>query len=106
LAAQNIRPVALRQLVEPGHEAAWIDLALMADRHRLHILVVIGLERRMALMAVMIVAAAGGAIGALIVLVAVMVIVMGVMVIVGGEKMRLELQNALEIEGVLLQHGG
>ena len=50
----------------------------------------------------------------LIVLMAVMVVVMGVMVIVvvmrvimlfGVKKIRLDLQNAFEIEGVLLQHG-
>ncbi len=88
LAAQYVRPVALGQLVEPGHEARRIDLALVPDRHRLHFFIVIGLERRVFLAAVMImmlvmtVAVSGGMIDALIVLVAVMVVVIGVMVIV------------------------
>jgi hypothetical protein len=76
-----------------------------------------GLERRVLLVAMvmlMILVATGRAIGALIVLVAVMMIVMGVMVVVimvfvvvlfGAQKIRFDLQNTLEIEGVLLQHG-
>jgi hypothetical protein len=68
----------------------------------------------MIVMLMMIAVMRGGVVDALIVLVSVMVVVMGVMVIVvvvrvimlfGMKKIRLDLQNAFEIEGVLLQHG-
>ncbi len=52
----------------------------------------------------------GSVVDALVVLVSVMVVVMGVIVVVIAmllrvKKIRLDLQNAFEIEGVLLQHG-
>ena len=55
LAAQNVRSVALDQLVEPGNEARRIDLALVADRDGMHVVVVKMLQRRVFLVAVMIV---------------------------------------------------
>ena len=37
LAAQNVRSFALHEIVQPGNEAFGIDLALVADRDRMHL---------------------------------------------------------------------
>ena len=47
LAAQDVRALRLRELVEPRHELVGIDVAVEPHRDRLHVLVVIVLEAMM-----------------------------------------------------------
>ncbi len=39
LAAQNVRPVALNQIIQPGDEALRIDRAVVANRNGMHLVV-------------------------------------------------------------------
>ena len=85
--AQDVRPLALHQIVDPGHELVGIDIAVDADRDRLHVLVVKVLQ-------------------AVIVVVMMIVIVVVMVMLVGGEEFGLDLQDAVEIEGIAAEHVG
>ncbi len=87
LAAQDVRPSLLRQPVDPRHELVGIDVALEPRRDRLHVFVVVVLQAVIAMM------------------MAVMVVIVMV-VIVDGEELRLDVEDAVEIEGAPLQHLG
>src|SRR5690606_33064051 len=86
LAAQNVRPLDRHQILNPREEPVGIERPVGGQRYRLHLLVVIVLQT------------------AAVVMVAVPVMVMIVVVvmaaIVGGEKIRLDVENAVEVEGV------
>src|SRR5579864_6014356 len=75
LAAQDVRTFGLHQVLHPWEEFVRVERLIASDRHRLHFLVVIMLE-------------------------GVLVAAVMVMIILGFEKFRLDIKNAVEIEGV------
>src|SRR5208282_353838 len=78
LATQDVETLLLGDAVDPRHELGRIDIALEPDRDRLHILVVIVLEA-------MIMVAVG--------------VIMLMIVVRGRQEIRLDLEDAIEIEG-------
>ncbi len=82
-------PRAWVRLVDPGHELVGIEVAFEPRRDRLHVLVVIVLQ---------------AAVMVMVVVVVVMIVI--VVVIVDGEEFRLDVEDAVEIEGAALQHLG
>src|SRR6185312_16976140 len=75
------------------------------ERHALHVFVVIVLEPTTFAMVMMIVAMMMPVIVMMIVVVVMVVIVVMVMVvIVGLEELRLDVENAVEVEGVAAEH--
>ena len=78
------------RLVDPRHELVGIEVAVEPRRDRLHVLVVIVLQARaVVVMAIVIV-----------------VVIMVVVVVVDGEEFRLDVEDAVEIEGAALEHVG
>ena len=78
-------PLLLGHAVDPRHELVGIDIAIEAHGDRLHVLVVVVLEP---------------------VIVVMMVMPVIVVVVVDLEELRLDVENAVEIEGAPLQHIG
>ena len=87
LAAQDLRPVLGDELLDPRKELVRIERLVGVERHRLHVLVVIVLQA--AVMMVMVVA---------------MVVIVMMVVIVGVQELRLDVEDAVEIEGVAAEH--
>lgn len=126
LAAQDIGPVALHQLVQPGHKQRRIDIAGMPDGKRLHFGIVNGLETPVVVVRVKSVAFVIAIRTACVILMPVimvrvvvivvrrvmMIVVMMFMIVVvvimrfGVEEMRLNIEDSGEIEGVTLQNRG
>src|ERR1700730_15130780 len=91
LAAQNVRTLLLDQSLHPGKELVRIEGLVDPERERLHLFVVIVLETARMMMVIM--------------LVPVMVAVIMLMIVAAGlEKLGLDLQDAIEIEGVSPQN--
>src|SRR5580692_1310022 len=95
-AAQNVRAFLLHQVLHPREELVRIERLVASQRNRLHVLVVIVLEPavRMRVLGVMV----------MMVVVAMIMIVVMMIVTVAFEKFRLDVEDAVEIEGVALQH--
>src|SRR5262249_2532725 len=81
LAAQNVRPVLLDEVLHPGKELVRVDRVGGFERDRLHLLVVIVLQT-----------------AAMVVMMTVFMLMIVMMVSAVGEKFRLNVQNAVEIE--------
>src|SRR5215831_8759191 len=98
LAAQNVRPFSLYEILHPGEELVRIERLVGPQRQRLHLLVVIMLQAAMMMrMIVMVIVAMP--------VIMVMIVVMIVMMVAAvAEKFRLDLQDAVEIEGVAPEH--
>ena len=94
LAAQDVRPFRLHQILHPGKKRVGIERLIGLERNRLHVLVVIMFET-----------AGMGVVMVVIVVVAVVMIVMMMVVIVAiaFEKLRFDVEDAVEIEGVAAQ---
>src|ERR1700731_4051637 len=92
-AAQNVRTFLLHQILHPRKELIRIERLVASQRNRLHVLVVIVLEPavRMRVLVVVIV----------MMIVAVMMVVI---VAVAFEEFRLDVEDAVEVEGVALKH--
>src|ERR1700733_9647510 len=78
LGAQDIRTLLLGELINPGHELGWVDVAIEPHRHRLHVLVVIVLEA--------------------VVMAAIVVMVVVIVVLLAYEEVRFDIENAAKIE--------
>src|SRR5260370_11143825 len=92
LAAQNVRPLLLDEVLRPGQELVRIDRVGAPERDRLHLIVVIVLKAAAVVLMTLTI---------LVVMIVVMIVVMVTSVI---EKFRLDLQNAVEIECITPEH--
>ena len=84
-AAQDLGTLRLRQIIYPGHELVRIEVAVDLGRNRLHVLVVVVLQPVPMPVPV------------------IMMIVVMVM-LVDDEEVRLDIQNAIEIERAPFEH--
>src|SRR5262249_10410361 len=89
-AAQNAGSFGWHELLHPGEELVRVERPLGLERNRLYVLVVIVLQ--------------AAAIMVMLVIVIVIVVVIVVMVTAVAEKFRLDVQDAVEIEGIASQH--
>ena len=94
LAAQDAGPLLLHQVLHPGKELVGIERFVASKRQRMHLFVVIVLEAAAMMVMVMIV----------IMLMRVVMVMSIVMMTVIPQKLRLDLQDAVEIEGVAPEH--
>src|SRR3984885_9030064 len=95
LAAQNVRALLLHQILHPRKELVRIERLVRAQRNRLHVLVVVVLEpavRMRVFVAVLLVM--------VVMMAVIMIVVVIVAVIVVFEEFRLDVEDAIEIEGV------
>src|SRR5262249_39968146 len=93
LAAQDARPLLLHEVLHPGKELVGIERLVGLERDRLHLLVVIMLQAAaMVMMAV--------TVPVVVVMIVVVVMVVIVMMAAVVEKLRLDFENAVEIEGI------
>src|SRR5262249_36880524 len=99
LAAQNVGSLFLHQVLNPGKELVGIERLFGVERNRLHLLIVIVLEpaMRMRVDVVMVMKMA-------VLVVVIMAMFVMMIVIVAAEEVRLEIENAIEVEGVATQH--
>src|SRR5580692_50731 len=96
-AAQNVRAFLLHQVLHPRKELVRIERLVAAQRNRLHVLVVIVLEAAVRMRVLVVV------IMMVVVAMAVIMIVMMIVVVilaVALEEFRLDVEDAVEIEGV------
>src|SRR5579871_339026 len=101
LAAQNVGPFLLHQVLNPGKEFIWIERLVAFQRNRLHVLVVIVLQAAV-MMGVMVVVVVVVIMAVLVIMVVIMA--MRVIVAVAFQKRRLYVEDAVEIEGVAIQN--
>src|SRR5215831_14284801 len=87
LAAQNARPLRLHEVLHPGEEFVRVERLIGLERDRLHLFVVIVPQAAVVAMRV-----------------AVTMVVIVMMVTAVPEEFRLDLHDAVEIEGVAPQH--
>ncbi len=92
LAAQDVGPVLGDEVLDPGKELVRVERLVGLERDRLHVLVVVVLEP--AVIVVM----------PVIVVMIVMIVI--VVVLLGLEEGRLDVEDAVEIEGVAAEHLG
>src|SRR5262245_13366497 len=97
LAAQNARPLRLHEVLHPGEELVRVERLIGLERDRLHLFVVIVLQAAVVAMRVAVIM-----VMAMVVAVTMVVIVM--MATAVAEEFRLDLHDAVEIEGVAPQH--
>src|SRR5262245_6692860 len=97
LAAQNARPLRLHEVLHPGEEFVRVERLVGLERDRLHLFVVIVLQAAVVAMRVAVIM-----VMAMVVAVTMVVIVMMVTAVV--EEFRLDLHDAVEIEGVAPEH--
>ena len=94
LAAQDGRAVLGDELLDPGEELVGTERLVGLDRERLHVLVVIMLEPAVVVMMVIVA----------VVVTMIMVVIVVVAVIAGLQELRLDVEDAVEIEGVAAEH--
>ena len=92
LRAQDLLALAGDQVLQPRHEFGGIERLVDAQRQRLHVLVMIMLQAAMAVIVIM--------------MVMIVIVVMMIVIVAGLEEFRLDLEDAVEIEGAALQHVG
>ena len=97
LAAQNVRPFFLHQVLNPGKELVGIERLFGVERNRLHLLIVIVLEpaTRMRVDVVMVM---------MMLVIMIMAMLVMMIVIVAAEEVWLQIENAIEVEGIAAQH--
>ena len=113
LAAQDAGTVLLHQVLHPREELVRIERRVQGERDRLHLLVVIVAETAMLMRATVMMIVIMMIVVMIIMVVVVVVIVavtviMSVIVdvIIGLEELRLEVENAIEVEGLAAEHLG
>src|ERR1700736_3318021 len=92
LAAQDARSHLLHEVLHPGKELVRVEQPVGPKRQRLHLLVVIVLEAAAVMMVVV------------VIMIVVMTVIM--VVIAAAQKFRLDVEDAVEIEGVASEHLG
>src|SRR6185437_7256554 len=99
LAAQNVRPFLLHQLLDPRKELVGIERLVGFECNRLHVLVVIMLQAAVMMGIIVIVVML-----MMMIVIVTMVVMMVVISAVAVQKSRLDFEDAVEIEGVAVQH--
>src|SRR5579872_420351 len=97
LAAQNVGPFLLHQVLNPRKEFIWIERLVAFQRNRLHVLVVIVLQAAVMMGMIVVVIMA-------VLVIMVVIMAMRVIVAVAFQKRRLDVEDAVEIEGVAVQN--
>src|SRR5262245_7232382 len=90
LAAQNARPLRLHKVLHPGEELVRVERLVGLERDRLHLFVMIMFQAAVVAMRVAVI---------MVMVVAVTVVVIVMMVTTVPEEFRLDLHDAVEIEG-------
>src|SRR6516225_213103 len=95
LAAQNARPLRLHEVPHPGEELVRVERLVGLERDRLHLFVVIVLQAAVVAMRVAVI---------MVMVVAMIMVVIVIVVAAVAEEFRLDLHDAVEIEGIAPQH--
>src|SRR5262245_7421780 len=103
LAAQNARPLLLHEILHPGEELVGVERLVGLERHRMHLLVVIMLQAA-AIVVVMMMAVTVAVLVIMLMTMIVLMVVVRVPVMAVTQKLGLDLQDAVEIEGVAPEH--
>src|SRR5579864_6649090 len=101
LAAQNVGPFLLHEVLNPGKEFIGIERLVAFQRDRLHVFVVIVLQAAV-MMGMMVVVVVVMIMAVLVIMVVIMA--MRMTVAVAFQKRRLDVEDAVEIEGVAVQN--
>src|SRR5262252_4184391 len=91
LAAQNVRPLDLHELLHPGEKLVGVERLVGLERDRLHLFVVIVFQPAVVMVR-------------MIMIMSMIVIVIVVMMTTVAEEFRLELHDAVEIESITPEH--
>src|SRR6516225_7379541 len=89
LAAQNVRPLDLHELLHPGEKLVRVERPVGLERDRLHLFVVIVFQTAVVMVSM--------------ILIVIMIVVMMMMTAV-AEEFRLDLHDAVEIESITPEH--
>src|SRR5215831_3289736 len=93
LAAQNVRPLDLHELLHPGEKLVGVERPVGLERDRLHLFVVIVFQSAVVMVGMI-----------MIMPMVVIVVVIVMMVNAIAEEFRLDLHDAVEIEGIAAEH--
>src|SRR5215469_11835167 len=93
LAAQNVRPLDLHELLHPGKELVGVERPVGLERDRLHLLVVIVFQTAVVMVRM------------IMIMPMIMTVIMVMMTAV-AEEFRLDLHDAVEIESITPEHLG
>ena len=91
LRAQNVRPFLGDEILHPGKELVRVQRLVSPERHALHVLVVVVLETTAMMMM-------------LVAMMIAMVVMMIVVMLVLLQELRLDVEDAVEVEGVAAEH--
>src|SRR5262249_10554844 len=103
LAAQNARPLGLHEVLHPGKELVRVERLVGLERDRLHLFVMIVLQAAVVTVVVAVIMAVV-MVMVMAVVVVMIVIVIVMMVTAVAKEFRLDLHDAVEIEGIASQH--
>src|SRR6185312_1360861 len=95
--AQDVRPVLGDEILHPGKELVRVQRFVALERHGLHVFVVIVLETVAMMMVIAIMAAA-------VTMVMIVVVMLMVVMLVCRQEIRLDVEDAVEIESVAAEH--
>ena len=98
-AAQDVRAFLLHQVLHPGKELVGIERLVALERNRLHVLVVIVLQPAVVRVLVPVVM-----IMMMVVIMAVPVMMVVIVLVLLCEELRLDVEDAVEVEGVAVEH--
>src|SRR5262249_52073926 len=98
LGTQDRRPVFGDELLDPGEEPVGVERLVGLQRQRLHVLVVIVLEPVVARIVIVVVVVA-------VMMIVVLIMVM-IVTVLAFEERRLDVEDAVEIEGIAAEHLG
>src|SRR5215469_11968959 len=93
LAAQDVRPLDLHELLHPGKELVGVERLVGLERDRLHLFVVIVFQATVVMMRMI-----------MIMPMTMIVVVIMVMMTAVAEEFRLDLHDAVEVEGIAAEH--
>ena len=98
LATQNVRSFFLHEILDPGEKPVGVERLVGAKRNRFHLLVMVVLQPAVCVRVLV-------AVVVMVIAVPVIVLMMMVMVVLFSlEKGRLQIENAIEVEGVAAQN--
>src|SRR5262249_47358056 len=106
LAAQNARAFLLHEVLHPGKKLFGVERLLERKRDRLHLLIVIVLETAAMVAVVIVVVMMVMVMMVLMAVLVMMTMIMAVLVMLGLQELRLDIEDAIEIEGIAPQHLG
>src|SRR6516225_5875920 len=95
LAAQNVRPLDLHELLHPGEKLVRVERPVGLERDRLHLFVVIVFQTAVVMVSMIMIMP--------MIVIVIMIVVMMMMTAV-AEEFRLDLHDAVEIESITPEH--